>query len=155
MQIKYGVTADANVALVAATPKTVLAVQAHAAFPVEVVAFDIGMLGVSASDVPVQIELCTWTGAGAGTGAGAATITQQSGFTIAPGFTADADYSAEPTVLAVVRRMTLTPNGGSIVYDLPFGAEVQSRGLSPFGIAMRLTAPANVNCVPGFTVARF
>lgn len=153
--IKYGVTADAVVALVAATPKTVLTVTGGTAFPVELSAFDIGLLGVDASAVPVTVELCRWTGAGAGTAAGTATIAQQGGLTITAGFTALSGYSAEPTVLTVLRKFTLTPNGGSVLYDLPLGSELQAAGVSPFGLAMRLTAPANVNCLPGFAISRF
>jgi len=138
----YGVTSAAVVSLGAAgTAVTVLTVTAHANSGLQVVGFDLGLLGVTATEVPLLVELCQWSGATAGTSTGAATITQESGLTLAAGFTAAYDYTAEPTVLTPFRKFSLTPNGGTILFDVPLGNEPQC-GLSPLGIAMRITPTA-------------
>ena len=147
----YGVTAGANVALAAGTPKTVLSVLAGAAFGLELAGLDFGSLGVTATDVPMQIELCKWTGAAAGTPAGSAVIVQQSGLIIDAGFTAFYGYTVEPSVLTVVRRITLTPNSGTLVVPL-LDQEIQCA--NDDGLAVRVTAPAVVNIVPGIQVKR-
>lgn len=135
----YGVSTPADVSLSAATPKTILAVTAHANFGLELVGFDISFLGVLATDVPALVEICQWSGASAGT-ATAAAIVQESGLTLAAGFTANYAYSAEPTVLTVFRRFDITPNGGCLPLDYPLGNEPQC-GLSPLGLALRVTSP--------------
>ena len=113
----YGVSSAAAVTLGAGVAVSALSVASGAAFGLEVVGFDLGFLGVTASDVPALIEICQWSGAGAGTSTGAATVVQEGGLTMAAGFTAFYDYTAEPTALTVMRRFPLTPNGGVILYD--------------------------------------
>lgn len=147
----YGVTAGANVALAAGTPETVLSVLAGASFGLELAGLDFGSLGVTATEVPMQIELCKWDGTGSGTGASAATIVQQSGLVIPAGFTAFYNYTTEPSALTVVRRITLTPNSGTLVIPLD-GFEVQCA--EGDGIAVRVTVPAVVSVVPGMQVRR-
>lgn len=136
----YGVSSPAAVTLGGAATVTAMQVIGHAAFGLEIVGFDIGLLGVTATDVPGLVEFCKSTGAGAGVSTGAATIEQESGLTITPGFTAFYDYTTEPTVLTPFRRFSLTPTGGTVLYDIPAGSEPQC-GLSPNGLAMRLTFP--------------
>lgn len=149
----YGISAPANVSLGAATAVTALAVKSGAAFGLQLHGFDLGNLGVTASDVPILVELAHCTFAGAGTSTGAATITQESGRTFsAAGFTAFYDYTAEPTVLTVFRSFTLTPNGGLILFDYPLGTEPDT-GFDT-GFALRLTAPAALNVRPSMRVSR-
>lgn len=148
----YGVSAPANVTLGAATAVTALAIKSAAAAGLQLHGFDLGCLGVTASDVPILVELCHCTFAGAGTSTGAATITQESGRSLAAGFTAFYDYTAEPTVLTVFRSFTLTPNGGLVLYDYPLGMEPDT-GFDT-GFALRLTAPAALNVRPSMRVSR-
>lgn len=148
----YGVSAPANVSLGAATAVTALAAKSGAAFGLQLLGFDLGCLGVTASDVPILVELCHCTFAGAGTSTGAATITQESGRSLAAGFTAFYDYTAEPTVLTVFRSFSLTPNGGLILFDYPLGTEPDT-GFDT-GFALRLTAPAALNVRPSMRVSR-
>ena len=145
----YGVTAGANVALAAATAKTVLSALSGASFGLELVGLDFGSLGVDATGVPMQIEICKWDGS-AGT-ATAATIVQSGGMVMDAGFTAFYGYTVEPGGLTVARRITLTPNSATLV--LPFDDGEFQAGPTD-GFAVRVTAPAIVNVVPGMQVKR-
>lgn len=147
----YGVNVGANVALVAATPKTVLAALSGDAFGLELTGLDLGSLGVTASDVPMLVEICKWDGSGDGT-ATAETPIQLSGLDIDPGFTAFSNYSVEPTALTVVRELTLTPNAATLVLPL-FEDDLVQVGPTD-GFAIRLTATVNVNIRPGMRVKR-
>lgn len=146
----YGVTAGANVALAAATAKSVLSVLAGASFGLELTGLDFGSLGVTATDVPMQIDICKWTGA-AGTETGAATIVQSGGMVIDAGFTAFYGYTVEPGGLTVARRIVLTPNSATLVIPIADG-EFQAGPTD--GFVIRCTATANVNVVPGLQVKR-
>jgi hypothetical protein len=138
----YSAATGAAVALVAATAKTVLAVTAPAQFGVDLKKLRVGFDGVTASAVPVLVELCYSTFATAGTST-AGTVNQTYGRTIVAGFTTAYNYTAEPTVLTPFDRWTLTPNGGLVIYDYPLG-DTPDTAVSN-GFALRLTAPAAVN----------
>lgn len=141
---KAGYTATSGaVALAAATAKTVLNVIAPATFGIDLRSVAIAFDGVTASNVPVLVELCSSTQAGAGTTGSTPTILQGYGRAITAGFTAGAGYSAEPTVLTVLDAWTLSPNGGLVIRDWPLG-EGFDQDVSK-GLAVRLTAPAIVN----------
>jgi hypothetical protein len=104
--------------------------------------------GVTASAVPVYMEICLSTGATAGTGGTAPTIQQVRGVATggsAP--TASGSHTAEPTVLVRVRSWYVTPNGGLFVYPLPLGREIEcgSTTGTQRALAMRSTPPAAVN----------
>lgn len=104
--------------------------------------------GVTASAVPVYMEVCTSTGATAGTGGTAPTITQARGrVTTGQAPTASGSHTAEPTVLVRVRSWYVSPNGGLFVYPLPLGREIEcdSSGGTLKALAMRSTPPAAVN----------
>jgi hypothetical protein len=139
---KAGYTAEvgAAVALAAATAKTVLSVIAPAQFGVDLLKYRIGFDGVTASAVPVVVELVTWTTDGTGT---AGTVVQAYGRSITAGFTTKYNYTVEPTTPTLVDRFTLTPNGGLLVYDFPFGTTPDTAVSNLIGI--RCTAPAVVN----------
>jgi hypothetical protein len=136
----YSAEVGAPVALVAATAKTVLSVIAPAQFGVDLRKYRIGFDGVTASAIPVVVELVTWTTDGTGT---AGTVVQTSGRSITAGFTTKYNYSAEPTTATLIDRFTLTPNGGTIVYDFPYGDSPDTAVSNLIGI--RCTAPAAVN----------
>lgn len=139
-QTMYSAEVGAPVALVAATAKTVLSVIAPAQFGVDLRKYRLGFDGVTASAIPVVVELVTWTTDGTGT---AGTVVQTSGRSITAGFTTKYNYSAEPTTPTLVDRFTLTPNGGTIVYDFPYGDSPDTAVSNLIGI--RCTAPAAVN----------
>lgn len=139
---KAGYTAEvgAAVALVAATAKTVLSVIAPAQFGVDLIKYRIGFDGVTASAIPVVVELVTWTTDGTGTGG---TVVQVYGRTITAGFTTKYNYSVEPTTPTLVDRYSITPNGGTVLYDFPLGTSPDTAVSNLIGI--RCTAPAAVN----------
>lgn len=111
--------------------------------------------GVTASAVPVYMELCTSTGATGGTGGTAPTIAQVRGrSTSGSAPTASGSHTAEPTVLVRVRSWYVSPNGGVLVYPLPLGREIEcdSSGGTIKALAMRSTPPAAVNLQAYFEV---
>lgn len=111
--------------------------------------------GVSASAVPVYMEVCTSTQAGAGTGGTAPTIAQVRGRgTGGQAPTASGSHTAEPTTLVRVRSWYVSPNGGLLVYGLPLGREIEcdASGGTIKALAMRSTPPATVNLQAYFEV---
>jgi hypothetical protein len=139
-QTMYSAEVGAAVALVAATAKTVLSVIAPAQFGVDLRKYRIGFDGVTASAIPVVVEIVTWTTDGTGT---AGTVVQTSGRSITAGFTTKYNYSVEPTTPTLVDRFTLTPNGGTVIYDFPYGDSPDTAVSNLIGL--RCTAPAAVN----------
>lgn len=143
----YGVGTNGAVALTAATAKTILAIKANAAFGIDLKKARVGFDGVSASAVPVLVEVCylTWATGAVGTSNTSRTsnIFQEYGRVIANGVTAASAWTAEPTVLTPLEELLITPNGGLVMYDIPLG-DTPDCALSE-GFAIRCTAPAAVN----------
>lgn len=138
----YTAPVGAAVALVAATPKTVLSMIAPAQFGVDLTKFRVGFDGVTSSDKAVLIELVRYTSDGNGT---AGTVALASGRVTTAGFTTKYNYTAEPTGAAVVDRWTLTPIGGLVIVE--FGDDSPDTNVSEL-FGLRLTAPTsavNVN----------
>lgn len=144
---KAGYTAPTGtaVALSAATAKSVLGVSAPAQFGVDLKKLRVGFDGVTASAVPVLVELCQATFAtnGPGTNSTSVTVQQVYGRSITAGFTAARNWTSEPTVLTAIDNWTLTPNGGLVIYDFPLGDTPDSAVSN--GFVIRCTAPAAVN----------
>lgn len=136
----YSAATGAAVALVAATAKSVLSVIAPAQFGVDLKKIRLGFDGVTASAIPVLVELVAFTTDGTGT---SGTVNQVYGRSITAGFTSKYNYSVEPTTATVVDRWSLTPNGGLVIYDWPLGDTPDTAVSNLF--ALRLTAPAAVN----------
>lgn len=146
MRALYSLQTGAAVALVAATAKTVLCVLSPAQFGIDLISYEIGFDGVTASAVPVLVELCTSTAATnstPGTNNTTGTVNQTSGRSITAGFTGFYNSTTEPTVLTPIDSFTLTPNGGLIVRDFP--SDRTPDAAVSAGIAIRLTAAAPVN----------
>jgi hypothetical protein len=146
-KVGYTGSTGAAVALGAGTPKTVLFVTATANFGMDLKKIRVGFDGVTASAVPVLVELMYNTAATNSTaGTNNTTIgtpNQVYGRTIVPGFTGGYNCTSEPTVLSGVDKWTLTPNGGLVIYDFPLG-DTPDSAVSQ-GFAIRCTAPAAVN----------
>jgi hypothetical protein len=136
----YSAATGAAVALAAATAKSVLSVISPAQFGVDLTKFRIGFDGVTASAVPVLVELVQFTTDGTGT---SGTVNQVYGTAITAGFTSKYNYTAEPTTATVVDHWTLTPNGGLVIYDFPLGTSPNTAVSQLF--TLRCTAPAAVN----------
>lgn len=136
----YSAATSAAVALVAATAKSVLSVIAPAQFGVDLTRFRIGFDGVTASAIPAQVELVSFTSDGTGT---AGTVNQVYGRSITAGFTSKVNYSVEPTGPLILDSWLVTPNGGLVMYDWPLG-QTPDTAVSNL-ITLRVTAPAIVN----------
>lgn len=147
----YTVKTEGAVALVAATAKTVLSAIAHANSGLQMTAIKLGFDGVTASAIPALVELCYCTFAGAGTGT-SVTPTQKSGRVLTAGFTGLKNYSAEPTVMTVLDEWLISPNSSTALIDIPLGNEYDSAFSQ--GFALRITAPAVVNCRATMDVTR-
>lgn len=149
MSIGYSVTSGTTAhALAAATAETSINVIAHASVPLNIVEFGIAFDGVTASAVPVNVELCQSTQATAGTPGASPTPTQIRGKATTVGITAGVAYTAEPTALTPFKHWLVSPNGGLLVVQLPLGREPESdlSGGTIKALALRATAPAVVNC---------
>lgn len=150
----YSIVTGGAVALSAATAKSILGVKAHANSGIQVSALRIGFDGVTASAVPVLVELCycTWATNSPGTNSTSVTPAQKSGRVLTAGFTAGKTWTAEPTVLTVLDEWLLTPNGGLALVDIPLGNEYDSALAE--GFVLRCTAPATVNVRATMDVSR-
>jgi hypothetical protein len=144
----YSCTTEGAVALSAATAKSIIGVKSGATTAnhgVDLKKFRVSFDGVTASAVPVLIEVCSATfGANApGTNSTSTTVRQDYGRLAGTGFTTARNWTAEPTTLAVIEEFLLTPNAGTIFYDWPLGDSPDS----PLGegFVIRCTAPATVN----------
>ena len=143
--VGYSVTTEGAVALVAATAKSILGAKAHANSGLQVKGFLVAFDGVTASAVPVLVELCysTWATNPPETNSTAVGERQTYGRVIAAGFTGAKDWTGEPTVLTVIKEMLLSPNGGVISYQYPLGQEPDCALAE--GFVIRCNAPAGVN----------
>ena len=139
----YSTATGAAVALVAATAKVVLNSIAPAQFGVDLKKFRVAFDGVTATAVPVLVEVMRSTQATAGAGSTAGTVNQIYGPTITAGFTSAYGYTTDPTVLSLIDSFLLDPNKGLVLYDFPLG-DTPDCAVSQ-GIAIRYTAPAAVN----------
>lgn len=141
----YACNTEASVALSAGVAKTILGVNGTSAFGVDLTGFIVSFDGVTASAVPVLVEICyaTFATNAPGTASTTVTVDQRYGRAITAGFTAARNWTTEPTVLTPTRELLLTPNGGLIDYDYPLGMTPDSAVSN--GFVLRCNAPATVN----------
>ena len=156
MKTGYATNTEAAIALSAATARTILGVKGGAAFGVDWIGYEISFDGVTASAVPVLVELCyaTWATNAPGTNSVSSTIDTIYGRAVASGMTAAHAWVAanEPTVLTPFHEFYLTPNGGTILRDFPRDRTPDSAIAE--GFAIRCTAPATVNVRGGMFFER-
>lgn len=148
MATGYTVTTGTSAtALSAATAKTLINLIAGANQQAIITEFSVSFDGVTASAVPVLVELCQSTQATAGTPGSSPTPAVIRGLGTASA-TPGINYSAEPTVLTVIKQWLVTPNGGLLVVQSPLGRETitnLSGSSTVKAVALRCTAPAAVN----------
>jgi len=119
--------------------------------------YRIGFNGVTASNTPVlcRIYSCTFASNGIGSAGSSQTIKQVAGRAIAAtNMTAGSNWpaSTEPTVKTYIgEEFSLTPNGGTILYDFPLGDEPDTFNSGGMGFGFEIT-PAQV---VGFSAAMF
>ncbi len=139
-------TGTSATALTAATAKTLLnLISGSSVVPIPV-EFSISFDGVTASAVPVLVEMGYSTQGAAGTPGASPTPTVIRGRGAASS-TAGNNYSAEPTTLTQFKPWLVTPNGGLLVIQFPLGREPQAdaSGGTNKALFLRANAPANVN----------
>lgn len=139
----YSVETTADVALSAATAKTILQVISGTNAPIKLTEIAVSFDGVSSTAEPVTIELTSSTQAGAGTST-SQTPVQVSGAPRAVQASGARNYTAEPTALTVLKRWLVHPQTGFIL-QFPLGREPQQT-VSGDALGLRCTAPATVNC---------
>jgi hypothetical protein len=139
----YSAVTGGAVALAAATAKSIIGIKSNAAAGMDLRRIKLGYDGVTASAVPVLMELCyaTFATNAPGTNSTSVTAVQGYGRVTASGFTAGKNWTAEPTVLTVINEYLLTPNGGLVFEEFPEGLDTALGE----GYVMRCTAPAIVN----------
>lgn len=151
---RYTIQTGAAVALSAATAKTVLAVIGTTSFGVDLVGYEVAFDGVTASAVPVLVEICQCTFATnstPGTGNTTGTVNQIAGRAITAGFTGFYASTSEPTVITPIDSFTMTPNGGTVIRD--YNGNTPDSAVSN-GFVIRCTAPAAVNVRATMTFER-
>lgn len=143
--VGYSAMSEGAVALTAATAKCVVGVKAHANSGLQVKGFCVAFDGVTASAIPVLVELCysTWATNSPGTASTSTTPRQLYGRALTAGFTAGKTWTTEPTTLTAIKEFLLAPDKGLIDYLFPLGTEPDCALAE--GFALRLTAPAAVN----------
>lgn len=143
--IKTGTSATA---LVGATAKTIVNAISGSTIAPLVTEMSVGFDGVTASAVPVLVEVGYSTQGAAGTPGSSPTPTQIRGRSQTAVSTAGVDYSAEPTTITPFKHWLVTPNGGLLVIQSPLGREAQAdlSGGTNKAQCLRCNAPANVNC---------
>lgn len=141
---KFSAVTEAEVALSAATAKTVLILTGGTTRTCEITGIGIAFDGVSSTAEPVQVRVvrasttgtttaCTekwWTDAGS-TPVGAA------------GYNASAEPTKESASLIATE---VHPQGGSMVLSWAKGEGIKTPLTANAGIAIECTAPATVNC---------
>lgn len=140
----YAIVTGSTVTLSASTAKSVLGVQAPEEFGIDLKKVWFAFNGTTASDAPVLVELCraTFESNAPGTNSTPVTPQQLYGRTIAHGVSAARNWTSEPTQLTTVAELSLTPNGGTLMYDWPLG---DTPDCAPEdGFVLRLTAGAGV-----------
>jgi hypothetical protein len=152
--VGYAHVTEGAVALAAATAKTVIGAKAGSAAGLSWTYFNLAFDGVTASAIPVTVELCRCTfGANSpGTNSTGTTEQQEYGRVLAADWTGGRNWTTEPTTISVLGEGLLTPNGGLVMYDDPLGTEPDC-ALGE-GFAIRLTAPAVVNVRGGQKLKR-
>lgn len=142
MAARYTVDATADIALSAATAKTILSVINAANSLVRVIEFGVSFDSVTSNAEPVTVELGFNTEATAGT-ATSHTIVQSGGPTRTVQATAKRNFTVEPTVITVFKRWLVHPQSG-LVIQFPLGREPEQT-TSARSVIIRCTAPAAVN----------
>ncbi len=150
MSAGYTIDTEGAEALAAATAETVLNWVNAANGKIMLVEFEVSFDGITAAAIPVLVELCTSTQATAGTSS-AATIKQIRGATRTVQATGRHSYTAEPTVLTVLKHWFIRADGGVVIKQWPLGREIE-QAVTADGLLLRCTAPAAVNVLASMEV---
>jgi hypothetical protein len=141
------VTTEGEIALAAATAKTILQLVAPTNQRLAVRGFSVSFDGISATAEPVQVDLVKQTAAG--TMSAATPVAEQIGLgSEAIQATAQKNATAEPTTTDVIRRYNIHPQTGR---EVRFGLDDEIVLAGAARLGLRCTAPAVVNVVGHIT----
>ena len=143
MSAGYVFDTEGAIALVAATAKTLLNFINAANSTAKLIEFAISFDGVTATAVPVLVEIGHSTQATAGTSS-AATIKQIRGAARTVEGSARRAYTVEPTVLTLFKPILVRADGGLVIVQYPLGREIEQNTTAD-GLLIRATAPVAVN----------
>lgn len=143
MAARYTVETNGDIALSAATAKTIMSVITASNSLTRLTELSVSFDGTSATAVPVMVELCYSTQAGAGTST-SHTSAQTGGPTRTVQGTAARNYTAEPTTLTVWKRWKIRADGGLLLLQFPLGREPE-QVVTADAMCVRVTAAATVN----------
>lgn len=143
MAAGYVVSDQGAIALTAATAKSILGVVAGTNANIKIVEFHVSFDGVTASAVPVLVELMSYDATTTGTRT-SVTIQQLRGATRTVQATGFYNYTVEPTNLTKLKGWLVPAFMGSLTIQSPLGRETEQNA-SAKGLILRCTAPAGVN----------
>lgn len=144
---RYNISTTADIALTAATARTVLQLVTPASRKAWVEELKVAFESVTATDVPVIVECYRQSTAGSGSSAVTPRAVDE-GFP-APLCTAIQGPTAEPTTGELVWQIEVTPIGGTLIYPWPEGKEPSMATSSRFGVVV--TSPQAQNCRASLT----
>lgn len=126
----------AAVSLSAATAKTLVQIVPASNAPIELIEVEISFNGVTATEVPVKVDILRQSTAG--TSSALTLVNDREHESASAKCTALQTFTAEPTAGNILRSWEVTPVGGLFVVQFPLGRE--PRALSN-RIGLRVTAP--------------
>lgn len=134
------VASSAAFSYAANTTKTLVLVDAPANNDLTITEVGVSADGTSGTALALVLDICLVTMATSGTST-STTPVQTRGATQAAQATAGHSYTAEPTVLSVIRTMYWTPNQGLVIVQFPLGREPMT-GLGT-GLCLRVNNPTS------------
>ena len=138
----YSFTTEGIEALASGSAETILSMVNATGSIARLVEMGVSFDGITASDVPVVVELCLSSEATAGAFS-AATVRQLRGATRTAEAIGRHSYTAEPTVLTVVKEWSIRPDGGVLIIQFPLGREPEQIA-SAAGLCIRCTSSSTV-----------
>ena len=136
----YTLSNSADVALAAGVAKTVIQLGTPSTRRAWLKEAGIGFKSVTATDVPVLVQLCRQSTAGTATGLTSAPDVEGHPAGLVTG---KENATVEPATGVIVKEWYITPIGGQLVYQLPLGDEIESAISSFLGLVV--TAPGIQN----------
>jgi hypothetical protein len=152
----YRVDTGATAITIPAALTTAIGIQAGADFGLALKKIHIGFNGVTAANPPITVRLfsATYATNPPGTNSTSSTPIQVNGRTLAAtNMLGGTLWTAEPTVKTYIDSWPLTPNGGTVLYDLPLGDEPDTPALGS-GFGIELTPGQSVGFIGTLWVTR-
>lgn len=127
-------------------------------FGLQLKKYRLGFNGVTAANAPVSCRFftCTFATNPPGTASTSAVLTQELGLRIATtNITAAYNWTTEPTVKTYLGDVfSLTPNGGSDIYDFPYGDEPDNFVSGTTGFGLEITPAQQVGVLAALWFGR-